>query len=167
LQAVNDCLGGLRDPLELLLRSRFVFGGVVENGEFIRMIGSPPIQQDKLPNQIVQCTPQIIQTISDNEVDLIGNGWGGTNQAPDLLSSIRIGLVGDTIQLGVIESGQFDIKSIDVLYRSLYFKPTTFNCSYHRGENIPPIILGRQGTVLVKTTTRLIREGDSHSLSNN
>jgi hypothetical protein len=115
LKRINDgnyCVG---HPSEFLPLFSFIFGDIIEDGKLVTFIGDIPFGQDKLPNEMVKRTTEIVEHLSNKDIKTIRH-WRYVTEAENLLSCLTIDIIDDDIVIHIADGRQFAIQSLEVLY---------------------------------------------------
>lgn len=123
----NKAFSCLTDPSKLPLALLFEFVGINEDRELVSRVGLVLISQNELPDHMVKSRTPIIEGISNDAVDTGRDNGRVCYQFPDVLSFIRIELVGDSIGLRIDERANFGVKSAAMFMRSCYLGLDTIN----------------------------------------
>src|SRR5438034_3402495 len=135
LQGLNYCLGLGRDPLDLPLgplpslyvsvfpkRSGFKFLRGFADRESGAIVPAPSVRNDKLPNDMVEDSPEIMNDFSgqdaESERKFFFNG-AASDKTDGAFRRIRVWLTNDLIGLELEEGGQLVVQINDLLYGPL------------------------------------------------
>jgi len=121
LKAVDDCLGILGNSRKPAPLAFLVFFRVTEDREFVPLMGSMAIQDNRLPYKMVEGASEVMESISENSADLYGDAGRVRIELPYLLSSFSIKLMGDKIGIRVTKDLQCLVKCVEVFACPLEF----------------------------------------------
>lgn len=106
-----------------LAYGRFVLLGRLRNRKICVSVGSPAANFDKLPDDMVKCAPKIVDSISDDEREMLGNGFDGSDVKSCVMNGrymVRLGP--ESIRITSNELLNSNIQATDVLFGPFNFQ---------------------------------------------
>lgn len=114
LQTIDDCFHSIGHPAYLVPLFCAVFGRIDEDRELVAGAWGLIVGKNKLPEQVVETGSAIVEGISHEQAEVIGNERH-LREAIDILSRLTVGLIGDFIEVEITEGSTAIIKVIEIL----------------------------------------------------
>lgn len=111
-----------------IANGRLILLNSVGNGKVNAFVGSTAVSLDKLPHQVIKSTPKIVDSISKDERDFVGNGFDFSDikrRVLNLRYSVRLG--SNSIGLILKEPVDSSIQFTDVLFGPFNFQSDSVN----------------------------------------